>query len=389
MQARLESLLDEKKVLLCLGGGGVGKTTVSAALALAAALRGRRVAVLTIDPARRLKDSLGIPELASGPTRVDLRPLGVARGELTAMMLDAKRTFDQLVARFAPSLEVAEHILRNRLYQYVSGALAGSQEYMALEKLYEIATTGEYDLLIIDTPPTHHALDFLDAPRRMIDLLGSRALSILQRPSLLLFGAGSRLAQATLEAILRALERVTGLKILAEVADLLGHFEGMLDGFRNRADAVRRLLRDPGTAAILVTSPDPLTVGESITFYRELSSAGLFLGSVVVNRVVPESLLGRVRLRRREIPPELRAKLREARRELEALADRDRRMFADLRSVVGNELPIATVPSFAHDVASLEGLRDVAHVLVPAIGEKTNVTPLRPVARDRGSGGGR
>ncbi len=387
MAHKLESLLDDKKILLCLGGGGVGKTTISAALALAAALRGRRAAVLTIDPARRLKDSLGLPNLASGPTRVNLESVGGGEGELTAMMLDAKRTFDQLIARFAPSLDVAERILENRLYQYVSGALAGSQEYMALEKLYEIATAGAYDLLIIDTPPTHHALDFLDAPRRMIDLLGSRAISFLQRPSLMLFGAGSRIAQAGVEVILRALERFTGLKLLAEVADFIGHFDGMLDGFRDRADAVRRLLRDPGTAAVLVTSPEPLTVAESIEFYRELSDAGLCLGGVIVNRTVPESLLGRSRLRRTEIPLELRAKLREARRELEALADRDRRVFADFREIVGNGLPISLVQAFPQDIASLEGLRKVAENLIPALGRRRKVTPLRPVVRDRGSTG--
>src|SRR5438094_7708785 len=141
---RLDTLLQQKKILLCLGGGGVGKTTISASLALAAALRGRRVALLTIDPAKRLKDALGMPDLAAEPTRVAIDRLG-GSGELSAMMLDAKRTFDQLVARFAPSLEAAERILDNRLYQYVSGALAGSQEYMALEKLYEIATANAYD----------------------------------------------------------------------------------------------------------------------------------------------------------------------------------------------------------------------------------------------------
>ena len=374
---RIEVLLQQKKVLLCLGGGGVGKTTVSAALALAAALRGRRVALLTIDPAKRLKDALGMPDLASEPTRVSLDGLGgVPGGQLVAQMLDAKRTFDQLVARFAPSLDAAERILKNRLYQYVSGALAGSQEYMALEKLYEIATADAYDLIIIDTPPTHHALDFLDAPRRMIDLLGSRALSILQRPSLALFGVGSRIAQAALETILRALERFTGMKLLAEVADFVGGFEGMIDGFQSRADAVRRLLRDPETAAVLVTSAEPLTVEETVAFYRELDRAGLFVGAVVMNRTVPDALLARVQHRRSLIPREIRRKLRDARRELEALGDRDRRMAANLRAVAAG-MPIALVPAYPRDVASLESLREIAEVFVPDVGRRGKVTPLR------------
>lgn len=379
---RIESLLAQRKVLLCLGGGGVGKTTVSAALALAAALRGRKVALLTIDPAKRLKDALGMPDLASEPTRVCLDGLGPdCGGELHAMMLDAKRTFDQLVARFAPSLEAAERILRNRLYQYVSGALAGSQEYMALEKLYEIATADSYDLLIIDTPPTHHALDFLDAPRRMIDLLGSRALSLLQQPSLALLGVGSRVAQMALETILRVLERFTGMRLLAEVADFVGGFDGMVEGFRSRADAVRRILRDAGTAALLVTSAEPLTVDETISFYQELDRVGLFVGAVVVNRTVPEALLARTRRRANRIPGALRRKLREARRELEALADRDRRMAAKLRAVAG-AVPIATVPAFPRDVASLEALRDIAEVFTPGIARRGRVVAIRSAGAD-------
>jgi anion-transporting ArsA/GET3 family ATPase len=374
---RIEALLAQKKIILCLGGGGVGKTTVSAALALAAALRGRRVALLTIDPAKRLKDALGMPELACEPTQVPLDGLGgVPGGELVAQMLDAKRTFDQLVARFAPSLDAAERILKNRLYQYVSGALAGSQEYMALEKLYEIATGDAYDLIVIDTPPTHHALDFLDAPRRMIDFLSSRALAILQRPSLALFGVGSRIAQAAIETILRALERFTGLKLLAEVADFIGGFEGMIGGFQERADAVRRLLRDAETAAVLVTSAEPLTVEETAAFYRDLDRAGLFVGAVVMNRTVPETLIARVRHRLSPIPRELRRKLREARRELEALGDRDRRMAANLRAVADG-VPIATVPAFPRDVASLASLREIAEIFVPDVGRPGKVTPIR------------
>jgi anion-transporting ArsA/GET3 family ATPase len=374
---RIEGLLQRKKVLICLGGGGAGKTTISASLALAAALCGRRVALLTIDPARRLKDALGMPELASDPTSVVLDGLGAAPGgELTAMMLDAKRTFDQLVARFAPSLEAAERILQNRLYQYVSGTLAGAQEYMALEKLHEIASADAYDLLIVDTPPTHHALEFLDAPRRMVDLLASRAIAFLERPSLALLGMGSRIAQSAVETILRALERFTGLKLLSEVADFIAGFDGMIEGFRSRADAVRRLLRDPDTAALLVTSTEPSSVTETIAFHRELDRAGLFVGAIVMNRTVPEWLLRGARRRGSAIPPEIRRKLRDARRELEALAERDRRMAASLRAA-GNGLPIATVPSFPHDVASLGALREIAELFAPEIGRPGKVRPLR------------
>jgi anion-transporting ArsA/GET3 family ATPase len=377
MRARIERLLREKKVLICVGGGGVGKTTISASLALAAACGGRRVALLTIDPARRLKDALGLPGLGSEPARVALHGLGVPPGgELTAMVLDAQRTFDQLVARFAPTLEAAERILHNRLYQYVSGRLAGAQEYMALEKLYEIAVADVYDLLIVDTPPTHHALDFLDAPRRIVDLLTSRAIALLGRPSLALIGAGSRLAQAAVETILRALERFTGLTLLSEVADFVAGFEGMTEGFRSRAEAVRRLLRDPATAALLVTSADPMRVAETLAFRRELEAAGLRVGAMVMNRTVPESLLRGTPGRNSALPPEVRRKLDEARLELEALAERDRRM-AERLTAAGEALPVARVPNFPRDVASLNALREIAEVLVPGIGRRGKIAPLR------------
>ncbi|MEA2627120.1 MAG: hypothetical protein QOD06_3165, partial [Candidatus Binatota bacterium] len=249
-------------------------------------------------------------------------------------------------------------------YQYVSDKLAGSQEYMALEKLYEIATANDTDLLIVDTPPTHHALDFLDAPRRMIDLLGSRAVSFLERPSLALFGVGSRAAQALLEAVLRALERFTGLRLLSEVADFVRGFDGMLGGFRDRADAVRRLLRDPRTAVVLVTSPEPITVTESIEFYRELERAGLDLGAVVMNRTVPQALLARPRSRPAGVPKDLLVKLREARREIEALGERDRQMIARLRSAIGPDRPLVTAPAFAREVVSLDAIRELAAALV-------------------------
>lgn len=375
----LAGLLEQRRILLCLGEGGVGKTTLSAAVALAGALRGRRVAVLTIDPARRLKDALGLPELGDAPVRVPIETLGEVplRGELVATMLDAKRTFDRLVARFAPNLETARRILDNRVYRYVSGALAGSQEYMALEKVYEIATAGDYDLLVVDTPPTHHALDFLEAPGRMLDLLGSRALDYLRRPTLALFGAGSRIARAAIEAILRALERFTGMRILAEVADLVEGFEGMLGGFRDRADAVRRLLRDPGTAAVLVTSCEPLTVRGSVEFYRELDGAGMRVGAVVVNRTVPPEVLGRTRPRRADIPPPVRERLREAQRDLEALAERDRRILAELRQAIGEGVPIVPIPGLPRDVHSLGGLAAIARGLAPEGSRPAKVTPLR------------
>src|SRR5439155_7719752 len=197
--------------LLCVGGGGVGKTTTAAALAVEAARRGRKTAVLTVDPSPRLKDALGLGTLSARPRRVPLGSIGARGAHLDALLLDVKRTFDELVLALAPSPAHAEAVLANRLYQNLSGTLAGTAEYMAVEQVYRLAAEGGYDLLVVDTPPARHAVDFLDAPRRLANLLDSRAFAILKNPTSILPAAGSRLAQLLLAAVLRGLERFTGI----------------------------------------------------------------------------------------------------------------------------------------------------------------------------------
>jgi anion-transporting ArsA/GET3 family ATPase len=284
----LAHLVDAQRLVVCLGSGGVGKTTAAAALALAAARRGRRAAVLTVDPARRLRDTLGIETLGNDAHRVPLRRVHPgATGTLDAMLLDVQRTFDELIRRYAPSEAAAERLLANRIYQSLSTALAGSQEYMAMERMHALAASGRYDLLVVDTPPTQHALDFLEAPERLIALLSSRAAAILQNPSLILSREGSRLAQAALAAILRGLERFTGLEVLRDLADLAGGFEELSEGFRARAAAVSRLLRAPETSCLLVTTAEGARVAETLAFHRELRRARLPVAGFVVNRILP------------------------------------------------------------------------------------------------------
>lgn len=287
---RLAPLLDRQQLIVCVGSGGVGKTTTAAALGIAGAHRGRRTAVLTIDPARRLRDALGITTLDGTPHRV---PLGRRVGSLHAMILDTKRTFDELIQRYAPTGAAAERVLTNRIYESVSTALAGSQEYMAMERLHALAGSGDYDLLVVDTPPTQHALDFLEAPERLTALLTSRAAAILQNPSLILAREGSRLAQAALSAVLRGLERFTGFEMLRDVAEFVGGLEEFSAGFQERAASVARFLREPATSFVLVTTPETARIAETLAFHAELVRAGLPFAGFVVNRVLPPSLLGR------------------------------------------------------------------------------------------------
>jgi anion-transporting ArsA/GET3 family ATPase len=291
VESPLTPLLDTQRLLVCVGSGGVGKTTTAAALGIAGATRGRDTAVLTIDPARRLRDALGITTLDGEPHRV---PLGrrAPDGSLEAMVLDTKRTFDDLIQRYAPTEAAAERVLTNRIYASVSTALAGSQEYMAMERLHALAGSGRYDLLVVDTPPTQHALDFLEAPERLTALLTSRAAAILQNPSLILAREGSRLAQAALTAVLRGLERFTGFELLRDVAEFVGGLEDFSAGFQERAEAVARFLREPATSFVLVTMPEPARIAETLAFHRELSRAGLPFAGFVVNRVLPPALLG-------------------------------------------------------------------------------------------------
>ncbi len=286
--AGLAGALAGKRVLVCVGAGGVGKTSVAAALGLARALEGGKVLVCTIDPARRLASALGLDALGNAETRVPDEAFAAAglrpRGQLFAMMLDVKRTWDDLVARHAPTAERRDRILRNRLYQQMSAALAGSQEYMATEKLYELATDRDYDLIVLDTPPTAHALDFLDAPDRILDFLGDDQAPLLLSPAR---GArlGFRLAQLGGSIVVKTLARFTGADMLHDLGDFLASFHGMYEGFKARAAAVHELLARPTTGFVMVTSPSVRAVAEARSLHDRLASEGMPIAGVVANRV--------------------------------------------------------------------------------------------------------
>ncbi len=354
----LVGLAAQRSIIICCGPGGVGKTTISATFALQAARAGRRACVVTVDPARRLADSLGVESLPNTPTLVD----GDWSGELYALMLDTKGTFDDLVHRYANSGEQAESIQTNRLYKNLAGALSGTQEYMAMEKLYELTEDGGYDLVVVDTPPTRNALDLLDAPRRLTSFLENRLFRALLMPTRAYFKA---VAVAT-QALLRTISKVAGAEIVQDAITFFQAFQGMEEGFRTRASSVRTLLADEATAYVIVTSPRPDAVEEARFFTGKLRETGVVPSALIVNRVHPhfvdgvDSSEGDLTTRSLELPKddELRAIIDNL-EALEAVATREEAAYSELVHQVA-PAPVGRVPLLDTDVHDLTGLGTVA-----------------------------
>jgi anion-transporting ArsA/GET3 family ATPase len=273
------SLLSEHDIIVGCGSGGVGKTTISAALALQGARIGRRACVVTIDPARRLADSLGLESLGNKAHRVE----GPWPGELWALQLDPKSTFDDLVRKHADTPEQAEGIFENRIYRNLTEALSGTQEYMAMEKLYELAEEDRFDLIVVDTPPSRNALDFLEAPGRLTRFLGNKIFQFLLMPT----RASLRAFTMASQALLKTISRVAGAEIVNDAVAFFQAFAGMEEGFRLRAVHVRKLLADRSTAFVLVAAPRADTVVEAGWFADRLDDAGLQVDALIVNRVHP------------------------------------------------------------------------------------------------------
>ena len=278
-------------LIICLGPGGVGKTTISAALALYGAMEGRSVDVMTVDPAPRLLDALGLDASSSKPQRVPLN--GVighghrARTRMRALKLDPKATFDALVDRYAPSSAARDTILENRIYRNLSDALSGVGDYMAMEKLLELYLAPDADLVVLDTPPASEAIDFLDAPRRLLDLLNSRAITLLGRSGGSLL-RGLKMVDFAARTVLSAFDRATGLHLLGDVQGFVESFAGMYAGFAERAQKAGELLRSKETIIVIVTTAEAARITQAREFAASLDAAGLEVDAVVVNRIMPE-----------------------------------------------------------------------------------------------------
>jgi anion-transporting ArsA/GET3 family ATPase len=365
--------VEGRRIVVCCGAGGVGKTTVSAGLGLGLARRGARTAVVTIDPARRLATALGMAGLGDEPRRVpaDLGPDGA---ELWALQLDAKATFDRLVAREAPTAEARERILENRIYRHLSSAVAGAQDYMAVERLHELVEEGSFDAIVLDTPPSQNALDFLDAPARITRFIEGRALRLLLRPPVPGAGLGRRVLAAGTSTAFSILQRLTGAQLMRDLSDFLGAFDGMYDGFAARAKAISALLRSPEAGFVVVAAPNSEAVEQAVALGRRLDEDGYPLAGLVLNRVHPlppgglarpETLVPALAAAGALEPASLAERAAASQREEQILALRD----LDAREALSGALdgaPVTEVPAFEREPVELEGLEDVAAALAAA-----------------------
>jgi anion-transporting ArsA/GET3 family ATPase len=376
-------ILEGKDICICAGSGGVGKTTTSAAIATGMAARGLRVCVLTIDPAKRLADSLGLRELGNEARQVDPAQFehhGIEmKGELWAMMLDAKATFDELVARQAPDEESRDRVLNNRIYQQISSALAGSQEYMAMEKLFELHTEGRFDLLVLDTPPTRNALDFLDAPKRLTQFIEGRSLRVFMKPT----GLAARVAGRGASVALSVFKRIVGFDLLADLAEFFNAFSGMVDGFQARAKRVNNLLADPHTCFLVVCGPQGEPINEAVYFHRKLVEAKLPFGGVIVNKVhyPAERLRGdggdiREALVEKLGDEDLAGRVTENFGDYQALAERDARNIEHLAAELRTK-GVIRVPYLDEDVHDLSGLAEINRYLFASSEERIEIAAGR------------
>ncbi len=353
--------LEGKRICIVAGSGGVGKTTASAALALGLAAAGQRVAVVTIDPARRLADALGLEQLGNEPRMVDptlLETHGIAmRGELWAMMLDPKATFDGLIDTLAPDARTRDDVLGNRIYAQLSSAIAGSQEFSAVAKLYDLHRDGNYDAIVLDTPPSRNALDFLDAPDRLTDFFDGRALKLFLVPT----GIAARVMGAGTSVVFGILKKLTGVNLLDDVSVLFRAMGSLIEGFRERAAAVKGLLADPATTFLIVASPQREPVAEAIFFRQKLREARMPFGGLIVNRV---AVLGddehddpaAIRAALRDaLGPALAAKVAQTAEDLQLMAARHAESIERLKSELDEPDPIV-VPRLDGEVQDIDGL---------------------------------
>ncbi|WP_020632154.1 ArsA family ATPase [Amycolatopsis alba] len=362
----IDKLIDdpESRVIVCCGSGGVGKTTTAAALALRAAERGRQTVVLTIDPARRLAQALGLRELGNHPKQVQVEGFE-PKGELWAMMLDMRRTFDDMV-RVHAGPERAEQLLQNPFYQTISTSFSGTQEYMAMEKLGQLAATDEWDLIIVDTPPSRSALDFLDAPTRLSSALDGRMIRLLTGPAKAGGWGLRKVVNAGFSMFAKAVSTIIGGQLLTDASAFMQAFDSMFGGFRERARKTSELLRSGGTSFLVVAAPEPDALREASYFVERLSEESMPLAGLVANRTHPvlaplssaEAVAAAEQLAKGETSAPLAEAVLRLHADRVALAERETRLLARFTRA-HPEVPLVRVPALAGDVHDLEGLRDI------------------------------
>jgi anion-transporting ArsA/GET3 family ATPase len=363
----LAERLRGKSVCICLGAGGVGKTTTSAALALGLAQRGAKAAVVTIDPAARLASALGLESLPGEPHRIEqslLSEHGIdCKGELWAMMLDSKGTFDEIVARLAPSEHEREEILANPIYRELSSAVAGSQELSAMVKLYELRHERDFDVIVLDTPPSRNAVDFLDTPTRLLGFLEGRALKVFLSPG----GLAARVFGRSTGIVFAIFARVTGVDMLSDLSTFFRSLSGILEAFGQRTRGVAELLRDKQTTFVLVTSPEPEPAQEAIFLAERLAENGMRRGGVIVNRVHFDGLGGATVQQAHEalageLGDRLAARVAANLADFDVLVTRDRETVARVAAELDEPSPVL-VPHLDEDISDLTGLAQLSELL--------------------------
>ncbi|MCU1588092.1 MAG: anion-transporting ATPase [Frankiales bacterium] len=353
----LDHVIDTAQIIVCCGSGGVGKTTTAAALAVRGAERGRKTVVLTIDPARRLAQAMGLSELDNTP-----RPVKGIDGDLDAMMLDMKRTFDEIVLTHAEPVK-AQQILDNPFYQALSSSFAGTQEYMAMEKLGQLKAAGDYDLIVVDTPPSRSALDFLDAPERLTTFLDGRLVKVLLAPAKAGGKAYLKVVTVGFNVFTGAITRIIGASVLQDLSQFVAALETMFGGFRERAQATYDLLKDPGTSFVVVAAPERDALREAAYFVERLAAEGMPLAGLVVNRVHRSAAAGLTAKRSlaaaEELDPaSLTAGVLRLHADRLTLSEREARLEERFTSAHPT-VPVVEVAAQPGDVHDLDGLRAV------------------------------
>ena len=356
MNPPLGTLLQTKKIVIIVGSGGVGKTTTAAAIAMQAALLGKKTLVLTIDPAKRLATTLGIHRFTHRPKKVVIEK----DIQMSAMMLDTKETFDDLIQKYAPSPEVAQKILSNRIYQFLSMLMAGTQEYMALEKLYELHESDDYDMIVLDTPPAKHALSFLEAPDRLAHFLDENILKWFLKPYLKAGTFSLKMITSGGHLVFKLIEMLTGLHVLYELSEFLLNLQSLYGGFRERTLKAQEILKSTQTTFLVVTNPERAVFEQALQLHKRLSQLQVSLGGLLINRVMPHhewAFQERQLIEKLPFFSTLDA--------YQKLAEREKEQIQKMRHSIGKTLPLYEIPFFEEDIHDIKGLKLMNHYLFP------------------------